>query len=221
MAAESSRTLPGKILSRIECEKGKVWTQSDFVDLGSHGSVDKALQRMSGKGGRLRRVARGMYFLSGRNKAAGKEAAPSLEAVVDAAARRVQARWIYDGPAAAHLAGLTTTAPTKTVVLVDARLRPVRTENLQIEFRKAAPRRLYWAGRPGMCLVQGLHWLHGVMDNVTKAKRIRRTVRRLLKDAERGAELAEDLKSGLTTMPAWMRDYLRDMIAAAEEGMRK
>lgn len=212
--------LPGKILSRIKGEKGKVWTPSDFVDLGSLGSVDKALQRMAGMG-RLRRVARGMYFLPGRNKTSGKETTPSQWAVIDAAARRVQARWIYDGQTAAHLAGLTRKAPAKARVLTDARLKPVRLGKLEIVFGKAAPSRLFWAGRPGMCLVQGLHWLRDAIDDEAEAKRIARIVRRLLADGERGAELAEDLIDGLPAMPAWMRDFLREPLASAQAGWKK
>ena len=41
---------------------------------------------------------------------------------------------------------LTTAVPARVTVLTDARLRPITLGRLQINFRTAAPSRLYWAG---------------------------------------------------------------------------
>lgn len=46
--------------------QAQVWTPVDFLDLGSHDAVDKALQRLV-RGGQLRRIDRGLYDIPKRN----------------------------------------------------------------------------------------------------------------------------------------------------------
>ena len=90
-----------------------------------------------------------------------------------------------------------------------ARLKPVTLGNQKVVFKHAAPSRMYWAGRPGMYVVQALHWLHDVISNDVEGATVRKTVRRLLADKETGPVLLEDLKKGLSAMPIWMQDILR------------
>ena len=59
-AGETQRSLPARILGRIDSESGKVWTPTDFADLGPRDTVDKALQRMA-RSDEIRRVERGLY----------------------------------------------------------------------------------------------------------------------------------------------------------------
>ena len=65
-----------------------------------------------------------------------------------------------DDPAAMTAAndlGFTTAVPARIEVLVDARLKPIKLGKQEIQFKPAAPSRLYWAGRPAMRVVQALH----------------------------------------------------------------
>ena len=134
-----------------------------------------------------------------------------------AVARRDQVRWLIDGMTAANTLGLTNAVPAKIEVLVDARLKPVTLGNQRIVFKHAAPSRLYWAGRPGMYLVQALHWLHDVMSNDVEGATVRKTVLRLLADKDTGPALLDDLKGGLSAMPIWMQDILRALLFEASE----
>ncbi len=191
-----------------------VWTPFDFTDLGSRDAVDKALQRLT-KVGRVRRVARGLYDRPRMNKMIGKEMVPDYRSVIDAVARRSQARILIDGAAAANLTGLSNGVPAKVRVLTDARLKTVELGNQRIVFRQAAPSRLYWSGRPGMYIVQALHWLHDNLDSEAERSRITRVIRSHLADEKYGTRLTEDLRDGLPTMPGWMQDFLREPIATA------
>ena len=110
--------------------------------------------------------------------------------------------------------------PAKIEILVDARLKPISLGNQKIVFKHAAPSRLYWAGRPGMYVVQALHWLHDVMSNDVENDKIRHTILRLLRDKKAGQRLTKDLKSGLSAMPIWMQDTLRKPLFEAQEGTR-
>ena len=207
-------TLPARILDRIIAEPSKIWTPGDFVDVGSREAVDKALQRLA-KSGDLRRIERGLYDRPRLSKLTGNRSAPDYRAVIEAVARRGKARFVVDGMTAANTLGLTNAVPAKIEVLVDARLKPIELGNQTIHFRHAAPSRLYWAGRPGMYLVQALHWIHDAMQSETERSKIDRAIQNLLTDKKDGPKLTEDLRTGLSTMPIWMQDILRNPVMSA------
>lgn len=208
-------TLPEAIHARIEAgAEGKVWSPFDFTDIGSRDAVDKALQRLT-KDGRVRRVARGLYDRPRINKLIGKVTVPDYRSVIEAVVRRNKARCIVDGAAAANLTGLSNGVPAKVRVLTDARLKTVELGNQRIVFRHAAPSRLYWAGRPGMYIVQALHWLRDNLDSEAERSRITRVIRWHMTNEEYGDELIKDLRDGLPAMPVWMQDFLRETIASA------
>jgi hypothetical protein len=212
-----TKTLPNRLRARIDGAPRLVWTPADFADVGGRAAVDKALQRMV-TSGQLRRIERGLYDKPSQNALTGKSTVPDYRAVIDAIARRDQVRWLIDGMTAANTLGLTNAVPAKIEVLVDARLKPITLGNQKIVFKHAAPSRLYWAGRPGMYLVQALHWLHDVMSNDVEEDAVRKTVRRMLADKKTGPRLADDLKAGLSAMPIWMQNILRGPLFEAAEG---
>lgn len=217
MIQTQTKTLPQKILGRVDDAPRQVWTPADFADIGSRDAVDKALQRMVKKD-LLRRIERGFYDRPSKNTLTGKSTVPDYRSLIDAVARRDKVRWLIDGMSAANTLGLTNAVPAKIEVLVDARLKPITLGNQKIVFKHAAPSRLYWAGRPGMYLVQALHWLHDVMSNDQEDDAIGKTVRRLLNDEKTGSSLVDDLKTGLSAMPIWMQDMLRKPLSQAQDG---
>lgn len=204
-----STDLKRQILSRIDTETAAVWTPVDFLDLGARAAVDKALQRLVADGD-IRRLDRGLYDRPKLNSLTNKPSTPLSRAIIDAVARRDQARVVIDGMTAANDLGLTTAVPAQVTVLTDARLRPLQLGPQQIRFRQAAPSRLYWAGRPAMRVVQALYWLHDVLpaDQPVIVKRLRD----LLAHNNRGPEIAADLRAGLSAMPIWMQSIVRGLL---------
>lgn len=204
-----STDLKRQILDRIDAQAAAVWTPVDFIDLGPRAAVDKALQRLVADGD-IRRLDRGLYDRPKINSLTKKPSTPQTRAIIDAVARRDQARVVVDGMTAANDLGLTTAVPAQVTVLTDARLRPLQLGAQQIRFRQAAPSRLYWAGRPAMRVVQALHWLHDVMpaDQPVIIKRLRN----LLAHDRRGSEIAADLRAGLSAMPIWMQSIVRALL---------
>ena len=217
MIHTQTKTLPHQIFDRINDAPRQVWTPADFVDIGGRDAVDKALQRMV-KQDQLRRIERGFYDKPSTNSLTGKPTVPDYRSVIDAVARRDKVRWLIDGMTAANTLGLTNAVPAKIEVLVDARLKPITLGNQKIVFKHAVPSRLYWAGRPGMYLVQALHWLHDVMSDDQPDDVIGKTVRHLLNDKKTGPSLVDDLKTGLSAMPIWMQDMLRKPLSQAQGG---
>jgi hypothetical protein len=201
------------IQSRMKsAKKCRVWAADDFADLGSRSAVDLALHRLVASGD-VRRVARGLYDIPGFNKLIGKPTSPDPREVLDALARKGKVRILVDGITAANDLGLTNAVPARIEVLTDGRLRSIRFGNLILAFRYAAPSRLYWAGHPGMRVVQALHWMKDLL--ASDRQRIMLRLKRVLGDPDHGAAIREDLKDGLAAMPAWMQSFVRELLSTA------
>ncbi len=198
------------VLERIVATPAKVWTPVDFLDLGPRGAIDKVLQRLAITG-KIRRIDRGLYDVPRFNKLTGRPTSPDTRAVIDAVARRDQARFIVDGITAANDLGLTTAVPARVTVFTDNRLRPIKLGNQTITFKQAAPSRLYWAGRPAMRVVQALHWLKDLLPSDRDGIIMR--LKRILRDPENGSRIRDDLKDGLPAMPTWMQSLVRRLLA--------
>lgn len=199
------------IQDRIAATSARAWTPVDFLDLGPRAAIDKALQRLA-IAGKIRRIVRGLYDTPRINKLTGRPTAPDTRAVIDAIARRDQARIIVDGLTAANDLGLTTAVPAHVTVFTDNRLRSIKLGNQMITFKQAAPSRLYWAGRPAMRIVQALYWLKDLLPS--DRDRIMVRLKRILSDPDSGSAIRDDLKDGLPAMPIWMQSLVRQLLAA-------
>lgn len=187
----------------------KVWTPSDFAYLGSRAAVDKALQRLTAKGS-LRRIDRGLYDQPRTAALTGRPVPPDYRQVLDAIARRDQVRLLIDGMTAANDLGLTTAVPSRVPVYTDARRADIQVGNLLIQFKRASPRRLYWAGRPAMRVVQALHWLKDTLPG--DRGRVIRRLRSVVADPQQGPAIRRDLVGGMAALPDWMRPVVRDLL---------
>lgn len=199
------------ILDRIGATPAGVWTPVDFLDLGPRAAIDKALQRLA-VAGKLRRIDRGLYDTPRLNRLTGRSTAPDTRAVLEAIARRDQARFIVDGLTAANDLGLTTAVPARVMVFTDNRLRPIKLGNQMIAFKQAAPSRLYWAGRPAMRVVQALYWLKDLLPSDRDGIMLR--LKRILSGPDSGSAIRDDLRNGLPAMPIWMQSLVRELLTA-------
>jgi hypothetical protein len=199
-----------RVADRVaDAPQAQVWTPVDFLDLGSRDAVDKVLQRLV-QSGQLRRIDRGLYDLPRINRLTKQPAVADYRQIVDALARRDQVRMLVDGLTAANDLGLTTAVPAKVVIHTDARRRSITLGNLTIDFKRTAPSRLYWAGRPAMRIVQALHWLKDMI--LTDRDRIISRLSSILADPRNGKALRNDLRSGVATLPGWMQDIVRPLL---------
>lgn len=204
------------VLQRVKADAPrKIWTPSDFLDLGSRDAIDKTLQRLT-KAEHLRRIDRGLYDQPGFNKLTQKPNPPDTRSVIEALGRRDQVRMLVDGMTAANDLGLTDAVPAKIVVHTDARRRALRLGNVVISFRPTAASKLFWAGRPGMRVVQALHWMRDLLSREGETDRVRSKLRKLLDDPKAGPPLKADLAAGLTTVPTWMQVFLKPLLDGGE-----
>lgn len=212
MARGPALDLGTRIDSRVAAQPGTVWTPVDFLDVGPRAAVDKSLQRLTADG-KLSRIGRGLYYRAGTNTLTRKPTTPDVRAIVDAIARRDQSRIVVDGLTAANDLGLTTAVPARVTVLTDARLRPIQMGKQRIVFQTVAPRRLYWAGRPAMRVVQALYWLRDLLDSDNG--QILQGLRAILTDPGHGDSIRDDLRHGLPTLPIWMQSIVRQLLDTA------
>ena len=212
MATSAQDTdLRSRLLTRMAASPEEVWTPGDFADLGRRAAVDKTLQRLVAAG-ELRRVDRGLYDRPRKNELTGRPAVPDYRAVIRAVTRRDQARAVIDGMTAANDLGLTTAVPARVEVLVDARLKPIRLGSQDIHFKFAAPSRLYWADRPAMRVVQALHWMQDMLTQDSERQRVQDALDRILADPRHGQAIRADLRAGLSALPIWMQEFLRELL---------
>jgi hypothetical protein len=209
--------LKKQIADRIQAAPDDVWTPVDFLDLGSRDAVDKALQRLAHIG-QVRRLDRGLYDQPRRNPLTGQMSVPDYRRVIQAIARRDQTRMLVDGMTAANDLGLSDAVPGRIVVHTDARLRSIKLGKQIIAFRPTAPSKLFWAGRPGMRVVQALHWLRESLADPGDRGRILRRLGAILADKDQGPAITADLTKGLLTLPAWMQDVVRELLAGHDDG---
>jgi len=206
-------TLKNLILNRIKnSEQPMVWTAFDFLDLGNRDAVDKVLQRLV-SANTIRRIDRGLYDLPKQNNLTGRVEEPNYRNVVAAISRRDQARMLVDGLTSANDLGLTNAVPGQINILTDCRLKAVNIGNLVIKFKHTAPSKLYWADRPAMRVVQALHWLRDVIsqNNQKQLKHIKTKLISYFNNHPDKEIILDDLQEGLSTLPAWMQAFLKEI----------
>lgn len=206
----STLDMRATILARMDAQAPfGVWTPSDFVDIGSRDAVDQALHRLT-KDEKIRRLAWGLYDKPKLNSLTRNATPPDSRAVIDALARRDGSRMLVDGVTAANDLGLSDAVPAKVIVHTDARLSSLDLSGLTIVFKKTAPSKLYWAGRPAMRVVQALHWLKDRLP--VEGQAIQRRLKRILTDPAHGRAIGDDLRQGFGNLPVWMQDFLRELV---------
>jgi hypothetical protein len=213
----STHPLNSQVMDRItQAPATKVWTPGDFFDLGKRDAVDKTLQRLVGND-TLRRVDRGLYDKPRINALTNRPTPPDYRSVIDAVGRRDQVRLLIDGMTAANDLGLTNAVPGQVIVHTDGRLRPIKLDNLTVQFKVTAPSKLYWAGRPAMKIVQALYWLKDAIRTSSEIDQniIQIKLSRLLQDPQSNA-IKDDLLAGLYTVPVWMQQWLKELLTQSQ-----
>lgn len=192
-----------RISARIRRAKpGSVFTPALFAAMASREAIDKALQRLVGRG-ELRRLSRGLYDKPLRHPALGV-LWPSTEAVIAALRGKDRIRLQPTGAYAANLLGLSDQVPARVELLTDGTNRTVKAGPMRIVLKRTTPRQMALAGRPAGLVIQGLRSLGPEHLTSQRLAQLRRT----LPAAERHA-----LASNLALAPLWMHASLRALAA--------
>jgi hypothetical protein len=193
----SVQAVENKIVSRIYgTGRGWAFSQSDFADVGTRAAIDKALQRLAGKG-TVRRVMRGIYHYPEYSKRLNLTLGPDMDQVARALARKFRWNIQATGMAALNLLGLSTQVQGRYVYMSDGPNRKYDLDGKELTFEHTAVRDSGFRLRESALLVEGLKALGS--DRITED-----TVRKLR------ATIPDDLKPKILkdtrTAVAWVRD---------------
>lgn len=190
-------SVPDRIMKRARAGgRGGVFTPSDFLDLAGRAAVDQALSRLA-KGGRLRRLARGLYDFPKLHPKLGS-LSPAPDDVAQALARETGSRVQVAGARAANLLGLSTQLPAKSTYLTDGPSRRVVLGKRVIELRHASPKHLVAPGSPAGTVVQALRHV-----GPSRAADLARIAAHRLSPSDK-----RTLATNAIQAPAWMRPTL-------------
>jgi hypothetical protein len=179
--------------------KGWVFTPAHFASMEEDPrAIGVALGRLT-KQGKIRRLAHGLYDYPKDHPRLGK-LTPEPQRIAQALAGSRHVRLQPTGAYAANMLRLSEQVPAKLAFLTDGPSRLVKVGNLELRFRKTAPRHLAAADRTSGTVIQALRYLG--QAQVTPERLA--TLRQVLSAADR-VQLGKDLAFA----PAWMRPHLR------------
>lgn len=200
----TSYSISDKILKRARgAGRGRVFTSSDFLDLGGRAAMDQALSRLN-RLGRLRRIKAGLYYFPTVSKLLNREVPPAALEVASAIARKNGWSVQASGATAANALGLSTQVPAQVVLRTDGRSGTTEVGGLKIQLRHTAPR-FFLRGRPHSGqLLQALRWLGPDGVNQQAIDRLKRIL---------PAKAKNELRRNLGSAPIWLQPKLKEIVA--------
>ena len=198
---KAAQSIDSKVLNRIYgWGRGKVFTPSRFLELGSRDAVDKALSRLAKKG-TIRRLAVGVYDYPQSHPQLGL-LLPSTDDIATALAKSSEIQLQPSGAYAANLLGLSEQVPMKVVYLTTGTPRRIQIGKREITLKRTTPRQMMTAGRISGLVIQAFRHLGKTHVNSELLQKLRAR----LSDDEK-----QQLLSDLPHAPSWMAPHLREL----------
>lgn len=193
----AATSVSDRIMRRARASgRGGVFTSTDFLDVAARAAVDQALSRLV-KGGKLRRLARGLYDYPKVHPKLGA-LSPAPDDVARALARETGSQAQIAGAHAANALGLSMQVPAKSLYLTDGPSRRIVLGKRVVDLRHASPKHLIAPGSPAGTVVQALRHVGPV-----RAADVAQIAARRLSTSDKRL-----LASNAVQAPAWMRPTL-------------
>ncbi len=173
-----------------------------LLHFGSRAAVDQALSRLA-RSGLLLRICQGVYMQPVETRFG--RCAPAVDKGIEALAALWGEIIVPSGGAAAHVLGLTTQVPVRSVYLTSGPDRLLRFGSLEVELRHAPRWQLAAPYRRAGDVIRALAWI-GPAE-------VRDGIQAVLPGLSR--EDMEELAKARATMPLWMAEPVSDVIAHA------
>lgn len=179
--------------------KGRLFSRTLLVDLGSPAAISRALSRLCARGD-LERIVRGVYMRPKLNRYIGR-VRPGVEQLVRLIARRNGETLQVHGAEAVRRLRLSTQMQLVPMFYTSGRSRTVHLGAAVAYLRHVTPDKLQCAGSPADIALIALHYIgkRGVDDQVLSHLK---------------GFLSDDDFAMLyrCRMPCWMRDFVRKVI---------
>lgn len=171
-----------------------------LLHFGNRAAVDQALSRLA-RAGTLMRICQGVYMRPVETRFG--PCAPDLDKALDALADLWNATIVPCGGAAAHVLGLTSQIPVRSVYLTSGPSRRLRFGNLDVELHHAPRWQLAAPRRRAGEIIRALAWL-GPTE-------VRAGLQAVLPSLS--PEDVSELAEARATMPHWMAEPVSQLIA--------
>ena len=191
-----------KVLSRIYGHgRGWVFSKNDFIDEIKAESIDKALSELA-KGGKIRRIARGLYEYPRYSELLQQYLSPDMDRVAHAYARKFNWHIQPSGDTALNLLGLSTQVPGRYVYLSNGPNRSYEILGMPLEFKHTALKESGFRYALSAVVVQALKAFgkERVTDEILQA--IRKHI-----DAKMCPKILKDTKTTTT----WIYEMIKKM----------
>ena len=171
-----------------------------LLHLGNRAAIDQALSRLA-RSGKLMRICQGVYMRPVGTRFG--PCAPSVDKALNALADLWHETIVPSGGAAAHVLGLTTQIPVRSVYLTSGPGRRLHFGKLNVELRHAPRWQLAAPRRRAGEVIRALAWL-GPAE-------VRSGLQDLLPSLS--AEDVDELAEARATMPHWMAEPVSMLVA--------
>ena len=201
--ATSLRKIEDRIVSN---GTGSIFITSDFTDLASSDSANRALLRLE-QTGVIRRILFGVYEYPEYNEFLGEHIAPSPDKVAQTLARKFGWTIVPCGDTALNLLGLSTQVPAVWSYVSDGTYKEYTFDKTTIKFKKTTNKEISKLSYKTALVVQALKALG--KENVTDSILIK--LKKRLAKAEK-KKMLEEAK----TVTSWIYELIKKICRSDE-----
>ena len=145
-----------KIEGRItEYPYGTAFSASDFLDIADSNSVSQALFRIEKDGG-IRRVMKGVYDKPAYSELIQEYAAPRIDKIAEALARRFNWNIAPSGDTALNILHISTQVPNVWEYVSDGPYRDYEVGTVPLKFKHVMPREINGYSAITIMIIQGI-----------------------------------------------------------------
>lgn len=200
MGANSSYKLMHDIVE--QAKEGTILIPDDFTMCGTPDAVRSGLSRLC-RNGKLRRFAKGIYYIPLYDKWDGTQREPALDAIALKIAQRDNARVIPTGAYALNKLGLSTQVPANIIYITDGSARQVKFgEGKSITFRHSND-------LDNFAYQSQLMQLAVLAMREIGEKTITEKQKEVIKNMITGYVSEEDFKHDIVLAPTWVKTILQ------------
>ena len=163
-----------------------VFSAKDFTDISTQDASNQALSRLD-KEGRIKRIIRGFYYVPEYSELIDEYAAPRIDMLADAIARKFNWSIAPSGNTALNLLGLSTQVPYTWSYVSDGPNREYGIKSIKLTFKKIKQREISGFHKITVTVIQALRGIG--KDNISEVHKD--ILKRRLSDEDKKIVLAE------------------------------
>ena len=197
-----------QIINRIEnFENGKVFINTDFLDIASNETVRRTLNQLVSEN-KIKRVINGFYYNPSYSELIGENEEVSIHELALAIARKYNWNIAPYNSTALNLLGLSTQVPTHYKYISSGRYKEYKIGDTILEFKKVNPGEIANMSLKTATVIQAIKSLgrENISDEVIQK------IRENLTEEEK-----KDLMAEAKSVPSWIYEVIREISEGKNE----